>query len=92
MSAEPRSRARRRRDTEHRLNRDVDLWVASVSADGAPYPAPLSFGWDGEALLVATPTDSPTGRNLAATLTVRLGLGHTRDVSMFDGEEQMETR
>jgi nitroimidazol reductase NimA-like FMN-containing flavoprotein (pyridoxamine 5'-phosphate oxidase superfamily) len=92
MSAEPRSRARRRRDTEHRLNRDVDLWVASASADGAPYPAPLSFGWDGEALLVATPTDSPTGRNLAASRTARLGLGHTRDVSMIDGEEQMETR
>jgi hypothetical protein len=28
---------------------------------------PLSFDWDGEALLVATPTDSPTGRTLAAT-------------------------
>ena len=47
---------------------------------------PLSFDWDGEALLVATPTDSPTGRNLAATRTVRLGLGHTRDVSMIEGE------
>ena len=35
----------------------------------------------GEALLMATPTDSPTGRNLAATRAVRLGLGHTRDVS-----------
>ena len=33
---------------------------------GAPYLVPLSFDWDGEALLVATPTDSPTGRNLAA--------------------------
>ena len=92
MSAEPRSRARRRRDTEHRLNHDVDLWVATASADGAPYLVPLSFDRDGGALLVATPTDSPTGRNLAATLTVRLGLGHTRDVSMIDGEEQMETR
>jgi hypothetical protein len=29
--------------------------------------------WDGEALLVATPTDSPSGRILAATRTVRLG-------------------
>ena len=92
MSAEPRSRARRRRDTEHRLTHDVDLWVASASADGAPYPVPLSFDWDGEALLVATPTNSPIGRNLAATRAVRLGLGHTRDVSMIDGEEQMETR
>ena len=86
MSAEPRSRIRRRRDTEHRLTHDIDLWVASASADGAPYLVPLSFDWDGEALLMATPTDSPTGRNLAATRAVRLGLGHTRDVSMIAGE------
>jgi hypothetical protein len=63
--------------------------VASASADGAPYLVPLSFDWDGEALLVATPTDGPTGRNLAATGTVRLGLGHTRDVSMIEGEVEV---
>ena len=92
MRADPRSRARRRRDTEHRLTHDVDLWVASASADGAPYLVPLSFDWDREALLVATPTDSPTSRNLAATRTARRGLGHTRNVSMIEGEEQMETQ
>ncbi len=92
MSADPRSRARRRRDTEHRLNHDVDPWVASASADGAPCLVPLSFGWDGETLLVATPTDSPTGRNLAANRTIRLGLSHTRNVSKIEGEEQMEIR
>ena len=54
--------------------------------DGAPYLVPLSFDWDGEALLIATPTDSPTGRNLAATRAARLALGHTRDVSMIEGE------
>jgi hypothetical protein len=54
--------------------------VASASADGAPYLVPLSFDWDGEAPLMATPTDSPTGRNLVATRTVRLRLGHTCDV------------
>src|SRR5437762_9149902 len=85
MSAGPRSRAQRRRDTEQRLTRDVDVWVASASSDGAPHLVPLSFDWDGEALLVATPTDSPTGRNLAAGRTVRLGLGPTRDVTMIDG-------
>ena len=72
-SLRPRSRAQRRRDTEHRLTHDIDVWVASASADGAPYLVLLSFDWDGEALLVATPTDSPTGRNLAATRAVRLG-------------------
>lgn len=86
MTADPRSRAQRRRDTEHRLATDVDLWVASASPDGAPYLVPLSFYWDGEALLVATPTNSPTGRNLAATRAVRLALGETRDVVMIEGD------
>jgi hypothetical protein len=85
MRAAPRSRAQRRRDTEHRLAHDVDVWVASASPDGDPYLVPLSFDWDGEALLLATPTDSPTGRNLAATRVVRLALGHTRDVTMIEG-------
>ena len=89
MSADARSRAQRRRDTEHRLTHDVDVWVASASADGAPYLVPLSFDWEDGALLVATPADSPTGRNLAATRTVRLGLGHTRDASMIDGEVEV---
>ncbi|MFD0903287.1 pyridoxamine 5'-phosphate oxidase family protein [Actinomadura sediminis] len=84
-----RSRARRRRDTEHRLAHDVDVWVATASPDGAPYLVPLSFDWDGERLLVATPADSRTGRNLAASGTVRLALGPTRDVTMIDGEVEV---
>ncbi|MFE7836092.1 pyridoxamine 5'-phosphate oxidase family protein [Streptomyces sp. NPDC057474] len=87
--AGPRPRAVRRRDTEHRLAHDVDVWVASASVDGVPYLVPLSFDWDGETLLVATPADSPTGGNLAATRTTRLGLGPTRDVSMIEGEVEV---
>jgi hypothetical protein len=89
MSADPRSRAQRRRDTEHRLTHDIDLWVASASAGGGPYLVPLSFDFDGEALLVATPTDSVTGRNLAAGRAVRLGLGDTRDVTMIEGDVEV---
>ncbi|QJS99263.1 pyridoxamine 5'-phosphate oxidase family protein [Streptomyces asoensis] len=89
MDAEPRSHAQRRHDTEHRLTHDVDVWVASASADGAPYLVPLSFDWDGEALLAATPTNSPTGRNLATTRVVRLALGRTRDVTMIDGDVEV---
>ncbi|MER6956612.1 MULTISPECIES: pyridoxamine 5'-phosphate oxidase family protein [unclassified Streptomyces] len=88
-SPQRRPRAQRRRDTEHRLTHDVDVWVASASADGVPYLVPLSFDWDGETLLAATPADSPTGRNLTATRTARLGLGHTRDVSMIEGEVEV---
>jgi hypothetical protein len=57
--------------------------------DGAPYLVPLSVDGEGEALLMATPTDSPTGRNLAAPRAVRLGLGHPRDVSMIEGEVEV---
>ena len=87
--AEPRTRSQRRRDTEHRLAHDIDLWVASASVDGAPHLVPLSFDWDEEALLVATPSDSATGRNLAGTGVARLALGHTRDVCIIDGEVEV---
>ncbi|REF37204.1 pyridoxamine 5'-phosphate oxidase family protein [Thermasporomyces composti] len=85
----PRSREQRRRDTERRLAGDVDVWVASASPDGTPYLVPLSFDWDGEALLLATPGDSPTGRNLAATRVARLALGETRDVTIIEGDVEV---
>jgi hypothetical protein len=88
-AADPRSFAQRRHDTEHRLANDIDIWVATASADGGPHLVPLSFDWDGKALLVATPTESVTGSNLAASRTVRLGLGDTRDVSMIDGDVEV---
>ncbi len=89
MTADPRPRADRRRDTEHRLTHDIDIWVASASADGTPYLVPLSFDWDGQAVLVATPTRSPTGKNLAGSRVARLALGHTRDVCMIEGDVEV---
>ena len=89
MSPGPRSRAQRRRSTEHRLTHDKAVWVATASADGSPYLVPLSFDWDGEALLMATPADGQTGGNLAATRTVRLGLGPSRDVSVIEGDVEV---
>ena len=89
MNPAPRTPAERRRDTEHRLAHDVDVWVASAAPDGVPYLVPLSFDWDGEALLLSTPVDSRTGRNLTAGGTVRLGLGLTRDVTLIEGEVEV---
>jgi hypothetical protein len=89
MTAEPRARADRRRDTEHRLTNDVDVWVASASAGGKPYLVPLSFDWDGAAVLVATPTNSPTGKNLARSGVARLALGPTRDVTMIEADVEV---
>jgi hypothetical protein len=77
----------RQQDTLNRLEHDQDVWVATAPADGSgvPYLVPLSFLWDGSTILLATPADSPTGRNLKATGRVRLGLGPTRDVVMIEG-------
>ena len=51
------------------------MWVISASPEGVPHLVPLSFDWDGEAVLVATPTDSVTGRDLAATRAFAAGAG-----------------
>jgi len=82
----PRPREERRRDTERRLAADVDVWVATASAPGEAHLVPLSFDWDGETLLLSTAPSSPTGRNLEATGSIRLGLGLVRDVTMIDGD------
>lgn len=92
MCADPRSPVWRRRDTERRLAHDVDVWVSSAAPDGTPYLVPLSFDWDGTAVLLATLADSPTARNLAVTGRVRLGLGPTRDVTMIDGDVEVLTK
>ncbi|MFH9008024.1 pyridoxamine 5'-phosphate oxidase family protein [Streptomyces afghaniensis] len=85
-SAPVRSAEQRKKDTLHRLEHDVDAWVATAgSASGTPYLVPLSFLWNGSYLLFATPASSPTGRNLAATGRARVGIGPTRDVVLVDG-------
>ncbi|MFF7559585.1 pyridoxamine 5'-phosphate oxidase family protein [Streptomyces pseudovenezuelae] len=83
----PRPAEQRKKDTLHRLQHDEDVWVATAPDDGSgvPYRVPLSFLWDGSALLIATPAASPTGRNLKSTGRVRIGLGPTRDVVMIEG-------
>ena len=79
-----RSLAQRLEDTRRRLDEDVDAWVATAAGD-IPYLAPLSFLWDGETFLVATAEAGRTGRNLAATGKVRLGIGLVRDVVLVEG-------
>ena len=76
--------AARRRDTLARLEGDVDVWVATARGD-IPHLIPLSFLWDGERLLLATPDESVTARNLRATGRARLTLGTTRDVVVIEG-------
>ena len=83
----------RSRDTLGALEQNIDAWVATADAgSGTPYLIPLSFLWDGDALLLATFKSSPTARNLQATGMIRLSLGSTRDVVLIEGTaEAFET-
>jgi len=76
----------RKQDTANRLEHDIDAWVATADpGSGTPYLVPLSFLWDGSTVLIATPSASPTSRNLQATGRVRLGIGPTRDLVLIEG-------
>ncbi|MEU4446469.1 pyridoxamine 5'-phosphate oxidase family protein [Actinosynnema sp. NPDC050801] len=83
--APPRPLDERLRDTRAKLETDVDLWVATSGSPGGAHLVPLSFLWDGAALLISTPRASITGRNLLADGRVRLSLGSTRDVVVIEG-------
>jgi hypothetical protein len=67
-------------DTIRRLESEPDVWIATASEDGAPHLIPLSLAWDGRRILLATPPDSPTARNIGATGRARVSLADTDDV------------
>jgi hypothetical protein len=80
-----RSARQRKLDTLGRLENDVDCWVSTADpATGTPYLVPLSFHWYEGRLLIATPLDSPTSRNLQSTGKARIALGPTRDVVLIE--------
>jgi hypothetical protein len=81
----PRSRAQRTADTLALLRTEVDCWVASADELGNAHLVPLSYLWDGAALVLATPRSSPTGTNLVRAGVARIGVGRTRDVVLVDG-------
>jgi hypothetical protein len=85
VSPAPRPRAQRRADTLAALRAEVDCWVASADATGNAHLVPLSFWWDGAAIVLATPRSSPTAMNLLRAGVARLGIGPTRDVVLVDG-------
>lgn len=90
MTTDPapaRSGAQRRADAIARFDAaEADVWVATASADGAATLVPLSYAWDGEHVVLAVATGSPTARNIQASGRARLGFGPTRDVVLVDAE------
>jgi len=85
MPEPPRTPEERKRDVVGTLESEVDGWLASASEHGDAYLIPISFYWDGQSLLLATPESSLTVRNLRRAGVARLGIGPTRDVVIIDG-------
>ncbi|WP_306319486.1 MULTISPECIES: pyridoxamine 5'-phosphate oxidase family protein [unclassified Streptomyces] len=81
QAAPARSAKQRKQDTLDRLEREVDVWVATAGPEGgAPYMMPLSFMWLDDCVYVSTRATNPVARNLVANGQVHLGIGPTRDV------------
>ncbi len=86
MPVPPRNARQRKQDALHRLEHDVDVWVATADkGDSSPYLVPLSFLWDGGTVLLSTPRASRTGQNLHVMGKARLGIGQTRDLVIIEG-------
>jgi hypothetical protein len=85
MTAPARSGAERKAHALRKLETDVDVWVASASADGRANLVPLSYVWHGEALTMAMPATSLTARNLIRAGRARVALAPTRDVVILEG-------
>jgi hypothetical protein len=83
-AAPPRPPTQRKADAFQHLEHDVDAWIATADLEGNPCLVPLSFIWDGEAIVLATHANNPTALNIMATHRVRVILGHTRDVVLMD--------
>jgi hypothetical protein len=84
MPEPPRPTAERIAHALSLLNSESDCWVASATADGDAYLIPLSHYWDGARLVLATPSDSRTVRDLQRAGRARVALAPTRDVVLID--------
>ena len=80
MTDRVRPAAARIAHTRHRLETDENIWIATASPRGVPHLVPLSLTWDGRRIILATPTATPTVRNIAATGAARASLDDADDV------------
>lgn len=85
----PRSLVQRIADTRARLEHDLDSWVATATA-ARPWLVPLTHLWSDGELLYVTDSASRTARNVGSGATVRVSLGHSRDVVIVDGRARSQ--
>lgn len=84
----PRPAAERAVHARNRLATEPNIWIASASADGIPHLVPLSLAWIDDMIVVATPSDTPTARNISTTGRARASLESADDVAILDTEAE----
>lgn len=84
-----RSAEQRKSEAIKRLEQDPNVWIATASSDGVPHLVPLSLAWDGTHLLVATPSNTPTARNAAASGVVRAALDSAVEVVLIEASVEV---
>jgi predicted pyridoxine 5'-phosphate oxidase superfamily flavin-nucleotide-binding protein len=87
----PRTPGQRKADLLTRMEREIDIWVATADTEGVPCLVPLWFVWHDEAVWLCTRLTNPTGRLLRDGRRARLAFGDTRDVVLVDGEAETFT-
>jgi hypothetical protein len=91
ITGPPRTPEQRKADLLDRLEREIDIWVATADTEGVPCLVPLWFVWHDEAVWLCTRLTNPTGRNLRGGRRARLAFGDTRDVVLVDGDVETFT-
>ncbi len=82
--SELRSTPQRKADTIAVLERHGDAWLATASPDGQPHLIAVSQAWNGQDIVIATRSTTPTARNLDGSGVARLALGTPDDVVMVE--------
>ena len=67
-----------------RLKSEPNVWIATASPAGVPHLVPLSLAWANGEILVTSPSETPTVRNVAATGRARAALDSTEDVVIIE--------
>jgi hypothetical protein len=86
---EPTPMPERAAHARHLIASERDAWVASATTDGDAYMIPLSYHWDGSAMLFSTPERSRTMRDLTRAGRTRVALPSARDVVILDGRVEL---
>ena len=80
----------RTHDALRRLKSEPNVWIATASMAGVPHMVPLSLAWVNNAIVVATPTDTPTVRNANASGQARATLDDADDVVIIDADVRID--